>query len=63
MKKIYKLCWQCGKRLYDSYATIEFNGSQIAVHKTCREDAENLLLKNKVTFRGQDQYTARKERG
>ena len=47
------LCWQCNKQLYQSYATIEFNGSQIKVHHTCKKDAENLLLRNKPTFQGE----------
>lgn len=47
-----KLCWQCNKKLQASHAIIEFNGSHIAVHKTCREDAENILFHNKVTFQG-----------
>ena len=47
------LCWQCNKQLYQSYATIEFNGSQIKVHHTCKKDAENLLLRNEPTFQGE----------
>lgn len=49
-----RLCWLCNKKLSESHHVIEFNGNKIRVHKTCREDAENLLFKNKVTFRGED---------
>lgn len=51
-KKI--LCWQCGKKLEKTFAIVEFNGSQIRIHKTCQKDAENLLFKNKVTFQGEE---------
>jgi hypothetical protein len=50
-----KLCWQCNKKLYPGYVVIKFNESRILVHKACKEDAENLLFKNKVTFMGEEQ--------
>jgi hypothetical protein len=48
-----KLCWHCNKRLVSSHAVIEFNGSHIAVHKACRKDAENIIFRNEITFRGE----------
>ena len=53
MSKI-QLCWQCNKRLSATFAEIKFNGSTIAVHKVCEEDARNLLFKNRVTFHGEE---------
>ena len=47
------LCWQCNKQLHQSYATIEFNSSKIKVHHACKQDAENLLLRNEPTFQGE----------
>lgn len=52
--KAQKHCWQCGKRLAPTYETIRFRDSRLYVHKICKQDAENLLLKNKVTFQGQE---------
>lgn len=49
-----KLCWQCNKRLLATYFTIWFNGSPLNVHKSCYEDAKNLLFTNKVTFQGEE---------
>ena len=48
------ICWQCSGRLEPGFVTIQFNGSSLKVHKTCKEDAENLLFKNKVTFQGRE---------
>lgn len=55
-----KLCWQCNKKLLATHAEIEFNGSVIKVHKTCKKDAENLLFRNNPTFQGEENASTKK---
>ena len=37
-------CWQCGSKLHDTFAQVEYEGTVLRVHKSCKDGAVAVLF-------------------